>query len=293
MILTERAPAKINLTLRVLGRRPDGYHELESLVAFAELADEVSLDTDAPFGVATSGPFAGGIAGGNLVEKACQEVEAASPGVRLGSFHLVKRIPVAAGLGGGSADAAATLRLLARANPGLESRVDLAAIARRLGADVPVCLAGKPAIMHGIGERIEQVGPLLPLHLLLVNPRVPLATAEVFRALSAPELTAMSSADAATVRASSYSGRAIDLAELLSFMRAVGNDLGLPAERLCPVIADVRAALAALPGCLYAAQSGSGPTCFGVFEDVGASERAQSQLSAAQPAWWCAATAIV
>ncbi len=145
----EFAPAKINLTLRVLGRRPDGYHELESLVAFADVGDWVTLDVSKPVGVTTSGPFAGSIAGANLVEVALRRLVIEAPQLRLGSVHLEKNLPVAAGIGGGSADAAAVIRAVKRANAEQVETLDWNAFALRLGADVPVCLISRAAWMTG------------------------------------------------------------------------------------------------------------------------------------------------
>ncbi len=180
--LTEQAPAKINLTLRVLGRRPDGYHQLESLVAFADLADTLTLQPGGAGGLDIAGPFASacGPAAGNLVLKAVAALRERAAGLTAGRFALAKNIPVAAGLGGGSADAAAALRLLARAN-GLAARDPrLAAAALVVGADVPVCLDCRARIMRGVGDELAAPLELPPLSALLVNPGVALATRDVF-----------------------------------------------------------------------------------------------------------------
>jgi 4-diphosphocytidyl-2-C-methyl-D-erythritol kinase len=142
---TEGASAKINLTLEVRGRRKDGYHEIESLVAFADIGDSVILDTSGKTGVKMSGPFAQHIAGENLADVALQRLAAAEPRLALGTVMLEKRLPVASGIGGGSADAAAVLRAVRRANPGFETAVDWQGIALTLGADVPVCLGNRAA----------------------------------------------------------------------------------------------------------------------------------------------------
>ena len=187
-MITEIAKAKLNLTLQVLGRRPDGYHELVSLVAFADVGDTITVDPGAPFALETDGPFAAGIDGENLIAKACRLVTEAVPGVSLGSIRLTKNLPVAAGLGGGSADAAAVLRALVRSMPGLATRIDLQAIARKLGADVTVCLGQRPALMWGAGEHVAALPPLPDFWVVLANPGVPLSTADVFRALGARAL---------------------------------------------------------------------------------------------------------
>ena len=155
MPIRELARAKINLTLTVHGRRPDGYHELESLVTFADVADEVVLHPGSQLSATTTGPFAAEIAGANLVETTLRRLRDLDAGLQLGSITLTKNLPVAAGLGGGSADAAAVLRAVRSANPGLADRVAWHDVAARLGADVPVCLAGQPTLMWGIGEKLE------------------------------------------------------------------------------------------------------------------------------------------
>ena len=180
--LVEKAAAKINLTLRVLGRRPDGYHEIESLVAFADLADTLTLQPGGDVALDIAGPFAAacGPAADNLVLKALVALRERVGGLKAGRFSLKKNIPVAAGLGGGSADAAAALRLLARANGLGASDPRLAAAALVVGADVPVCLDSQARIMRGVGDELSAPLDLPPLAALLVNPGVALATRDVF-----------------------------------------------------------------------------------------------------------------
>jgi 4-diphosphocytidyl-2-C-methyl-D-erythritol kinase len=225
-------------------------------------------------------------------------LRALDPGLQLGTVTLEKNLPVAAGLGGGSADAAALLRAVRRANPERSELIGWHDAAVRLGADVPVCVAGAPALMRGIGDLLEPLAhPLPPLAAVLVNPRVPLSTAHVFRALAA-------STSSPSPRFSRGEGRGEgtgaapsatdfpDLQALLTYMRAHGNDLEPPAIALLPVIADVKAALAAEPGCLLAAMSGSGPTCFGLFADDATAASAGTALALAHPAWWIAPTRL-
>jgi 4-diphosphocytidyl-2-C-methyl-D-erythritol kinase len=284
----ETARAKINLTLSVLGRRPDGYHEIESLVTFAESADRVTLRPGPDPHVTARGPFAADIEGPNLLERALALLRERDPGLRLGAVELEKNLPVAAGLVGGSADAAALLRAARRANPERSEQVPWHEVAARLGADVPVCLLGKPAMMRGIGDRIEPLGgepPLPPMAAVLVNPRVPLSTAGVFRALAAGPVAAQQR-DAASVP------RFTDLASLVDHMRACGNDLERPATALLPRIADVKAAIAATPGCRLAALSGSGPTCFGIYTTQAEAARAAQSLAAVMPGCWIVATRL-
>ena len=284
--IREIARAKINLTLSVIGRRPDGYHEIESLVAFADLGDGVSLEPGSDRRVTTSGPFAAAIDGPNLLEKALALLREIEPGLRLGTVALEKNLPVAAGLGGGSADAAALLRAVRRANPESATRVPWDAVAARLGADVPVCLTGKPALISGIGEKVEPLFyDLPPMAAVLLNPRLPLSTAAVYRALAAPPAPPHRPPPAPP-------GPFAGLDALVDYMRARGNDLEPPATSLLPLIADLKAALTALPGCLLAGLSGSGPTCFGIFADEAAASCAAAMLTAAHPAYWIRSTRL-
>jgi len=285
MPIREFARAKINLTLKVCGRRPDGYHELQSLVTFADVADEIAFEPGTDASVITRGPFASEITGANLIETTLHRLREIDPGLRLGAVSLTKNLPVAAGLGGGSADAAAVLRAVRTANPDRADHIDWHAIAVRLGADLAVCLAARPALMWGIGDRIESLaGPLPGLAAVLVNPRMPLSTASVFAALNAPP---------APPSAHPELGCDIRTLEgLLDVMRSVGNDLEPPAIALLPVIADIKAALTAQPGCRLAALSGSGPTCFGVFSDDTAASQAAGALGSAHSQWWIVATRL-
>ena len=283
--IRELARAKINLTLTVRGRRADGYHELQSLVTFAEVADQIEFHPGPDLGATTVGPFAPEIAGPNLAEAALRRLHDLGQGLRLGAVVLTKNLPVAAGLGGGSADAAAVLRAVRAANPDAADRIAWHDLAIRLGADVPVCLAGRPACMWGIGDQIEPVTVgLASLSAVLVNPCVPLSTAYVFAALNAPP--------APPARRPELGGGIHTLDGLLGLMRRIGNDLERPAMALLPVIADIKAALIAQPGCRLAALSGSGPTCFGIFSDDAAASDAAAALSTAHPQWWIVATRL-
>jgi len=285
----ETARAKINLMLRVLGKREDGYHALLSLVAFADAADGVTLDTERPAAVTVSGPFAGAIAGTNLADEALRLVSESAPGLVLGHVTLEKRLPVAAGLGGGSADAAAVLRLVRRAHRALESRIDWDALALKLGADVPVCLRNVPAWMSGAGERVEALAqPLPPLPAVLVNPMVPVPpdkTARVFRALGAPSLAG--GPDVASARPAIP-----DRGELLALLARTGNDLEAPATAVVPEIGDALDRLETSPGLEVARLSGAGPTCFGIFADSAGARAAAAAIAADAPGWWVTATTI-
>jgi 4-diphosphocytidyl-2-C-methyl-D-erythritol kinase len=283
---TDAAPAKVNLTLRVVGRRPDGYHDLESLVAFADIRDELSLTPDGELALTVSGPSAAqaGEAADNLVVKAALALAARVPDLRLGTFHLDKRLPVAAGLGGGSADAAAALRLLARANGIAVYDVRLFEAARATGADVPVCLDPRPRLMRGIGDILSAPLTLPPLPAVLVNPGVAVATKSVFiRWTPAAEPVALDL---------SKFGTALSRDECLRLLKLHGNDLESPAIALEPTIAEVLAALHALPGCRLARMSGSGATCFALFAAAAAAIEGAQTLAAAHPKWWVRATAL-
>jgi 4-diphosphocytidyl-2-C-methyl-D-erythritol kinase len=217
----------------------------------------------------------------NLVLKAARALAERVAGITLGRFVLAKRLPVAAGLGGGSSDAAAALRLLARANRLARDDPRLMQAARATGADVPVCLDPRPRLMRGIGDVLSDTLPLPPLRALLVNPGVMLATRDVFASLAV-----FGQAEAAPLAAGGASG-------FLAALERAGNDLEEPAMRLAPVIADVLAALRELPGCRMARMSGSGATCFGLFEHGAAAIAGVRKLRAAHPAWWVRASTLL
>lgn len=277
--LAEFAAAKINLTLEIKGRRADGYHELESLVMFADFGDRLAVRPGGPLSVTVEGPFAAALGdGGNLVERAAKGYAAAFGGEAGGAFHLVKDLPVAAGLGGGSADAAAALRLLMRRHSAPGDLEALLPVAREIGADVPCCLYSRAALMTGIGERLHKLGALPPIPALLINPLLPLATCDVFRELGAAPFAETDGPPAMP--------HFETVAELLDYTRARRNDLEPPALRLLPEIADVFAALSAAPGALLCRLSGSGPTCFALFAEMGKAEAAARIIAAGYPQWW-------
>ncbi len=279
--LIETASAKVNLTLRVLGRRPDGDHELESLVAFADIGDTVAFEAGAPMSVLVRGPFADAIAGPNIASRALELVRDAAPDLIVGAVTITKQLPVAAGIGGGSADAAAVLRAVRRANPALATSIDWYAIAAALGADVPVCLNSAAQFMWGTGRQTRAVSALPRLSVILANPGVPLSTGTVFRALAAPPAVPAIEEPAAP-------GPFADGAALMAFMRACGNDLEPPAIAQCPEVGDVLETLLAAPGARLARMSGSGPTCFAVFDNAEAARAAAQSIQRARPQWWVA-----
>ena len=289
--LATRAPAKVNLSLRVVGRRADGYHELDSLVAFASVGDELSLSPGEPGGVQISGPFGAGLSTepDNLVLKAERMLREEIADLRSGSFHLVKRLPVASGIGGGSADAAAALRLLARLNDLPLSHPALLAAAGRIGADVPVCVEARPRVMRGIGERLGPALRLPRLFALLVNPGVAVETAPVFRALG---LQSGQGHAGGVGPFQAEEPSPVTSASLIAALAASGNDLEAPARAIAPAIGEVLSALSALPGCRLARMSGSGATCFALFDDCCASAAAGKLLAKQQPDWWVKPTVL-
>lgn len=284
--LVEPAPAKVNLYLHVVGKRADGYHLLDSLVGFVTVADRLRLASgSAEPGLTVAGPFAGSIPddAGNLAWQAATRLAAYAGRPADIAVHLEKILPVAAGLGGGSADAAAVMRGLVRLWELDAGDPALAEIAESLGADVPVCLSGQSSFVGGIGERLTPGPPLAGLDVVLANPGVPLATRDVFRA-RAGAFSAPGRFDAAAVATP---------AALVERLAALGNDLTAPAVRLCPPVGTVLADLRDLPGCRLARMSGSGPTCFGLFPDPETAMRAADALVAARPGWWVRAGQFV
>jgi 4-diphosphocytidyl-2-C-methyl-D-erythritol kinase len=284
--LVENAPAKVNLTLRVLDRRDDGYHEIESLVAFADCGDRLSLAMGGELALAVGGPrmAQAGAEADNLVLKAARALAALIPGIKLGGFTLEKNLPVAAGLGGGSADAAAALRLIARANGVPPGDPRLYAAARATGADVPVCLDPRPRLMRGIGEILSEPLVLPPLPAVLVNPGAALATKAVFAAWT-PAAKPATPFDLAAVKGNGAE-------EFLRILAAQANDLEASAVKLAPAIADVVAGLRTLSGCRLARMSGSGATCFGLFSSAAEATAAAKSAQTKNPDWWVRACAL-
>jgi 4-diphosphocytidyl-2-C-methyl-D-erythritol kinase len=284
--LRDTGRAKLNLTLEVLGRRADGFHELRSLVAFANLGDDVGLEPQGALALEVEGPFAQALGGDNLILRAAKVALDTVPNLRLGRFRLVKRLPVAAGLGGGSADAAAALRLIARANDGALTEPALAELAPKLGSDVTVCLESQPALITGRGEKVELVSGFPSCGVLLANPGAQLSAASVYAELGAGSLPAPARYEAENL---DFAG---EFERLIAYALPRGNDLERPAARLVPEIREVLAALLALTGVRLARQSGSGPTCFALFAGEEEARRAGTMLAAEFPNWWIAATTL-
>jgi 4-diphosphocytidyl-2-C-methyl-D-erythritol kinase len=273
----EFAPAKINLFLHVGAKRPDGHHDLQSLVVFARAGDELVLEVADEVSLELSGPFAADLASApdNLVLKAARALAAETAfhgGARL---KLTKNLPVASGIGGGSADAAAALRgLNALWGLGLQAE-DLRRIAERIGSDVPVCVEPRPAWMEGRGEKVRALDAVAALPMVLVNPRAAVSTGKIFAALDRRSGTGLS-----------LPPPLMDATELIAYLRSKTNDLEPPARLAAPVIGEVLKALAARPGVLIARMSGSGATCFALFEDDTVARQAAASLRAQFPQWW-------
>jgi 4-diphosphocytidyl-2-C-methyl-D-erythritol kinase len=285
-MLTEEARAKVNLTLRVVGRRVDGYHDLESLVAFADCADRLSLTPGPSLDLKTIGPLAGacGETADNLVLKAARLLGEHVADLKVGSFTLDKVLPVAAGIGGGSADAAAALRLLARLNDLAFDDERLRAVALLTGADVPVCLAQSPCDMTGVGETLLPVSlPKIPC--VLVNPRIPVATKDVFAALGLRNGELLVGASD-IIQATAWPEQGASVEDWVEVLAENANDLEAPAMRIQPVIGQVIAALNATNGAWLARMSGSGATCFAIYENTAEAQRAAQKIRLDHPQWW-------
>lgn len=271
----ETARAKVNLALHVLGRRPDGNHELDSIVAFADFGDELTFERAGRFEIVASGPFAGALPSleDNIVTAAWRALAELAGGLPPVRVHLQKNLPVAAGIGGGSANAAATIRGLTRLFD--LDLPDIASAARGLGADVPVCLAQVACRMQGAGETIAPLENFAPLRAVLINPRIEVQTAAVFQKLGLE-------------KGASHGLPLADLTDAASWR----NDLMPPAVALAPAIADVIAVLENQKGLRLARMSGSGATCFGVFETAEAAAYAAQIVSASYPRWWIQHTVL-
>lgn len=287
-------PAKINLHLRIVGRRPDGYHLVDSLIAFAAVHDTLQVLPAEAFRLMLTGPFAARLeaeGGVNLVERAARTIAETIGLAPKVAIELTKRLPIAAGIGGGSADAAAAIRALAAlwapARPGADlSDGKLLGFARSLGADVPVCLAGRAALVSGIGDFVRPIRRLPEAGLVLINPGVPAPTKAVFYRRSG----AFSPPSRLDPTAIANLGDAVDLARLLA---PLGNDLTDAATGLVPAIGDVLTMIGESEGCLLARLSGSGATCFGLYRNDGAAARAARAIAVRRPEWWVQPTRLV
>lgn len=284
--LVEEGRAKVNLSLRVVGRRADGYHDLESVVAFADCADRLTLEPGGELRLATTGPLAAacGETSDNLVFKAAKLLADAVPNLKLGAFALDKVLPVAAGIGGGSADAAAALRLLARLNNLSLDDPRLQEVALATGADVPVCLFSRACDMTGVGEQLLPLAlPSMPC--VMVNPRVPVATKDVFRELGLRNGELLVGA-ADVLEAPAWPEQGGSIADWVDVLETVANDLEAPALRIEPVIGDVLEALRSSAGVKLARMSGSGATCFAIYGAAAEAHAAAENIRRDHPGWW-------
>jgi 4-diphosphocytidyl-2-C-methyl-D-erythritol kinase len=284
--LIEEGRAKVNLSLRVVGRRADGYHDLESIVAFADCADRLTLEPGGELTLATTGPLAAacGETSDNLVFKAAKLLADAVPNLKLGAFSLDKVLPVAAGIGGGSADAAAALRLLARLNDLSLDDPRLHEVALATGADVPVCLFSRACDMTGVGEQLLPLAlPSMPC--VMVNPRVPVATKDVFRELGLRNGELLVGATD-VLEAPAWPEAGGSIADWVDVLDTVPNDLEAPALRIEPVIGGVLEALRSSAGVKLARMSGSGATCFAIYGASGDARGAAEKIRKDHPGWW-------
>lgn len=276
MTLEETARAKINLDLRICHRREDGYHDLDSLVVFTDFGDQLRFNEADQLILSIEGPFADALfpEQDNLILRAAKLLASLcerSPNVHI---TLDKRLPLASGIGGGSADAAATLRGLVQFWGLPMTMAGLSTIAPDLGADVPVCLGSRPVLMTGIGDRLTPLDLPAPLPILLVNPGEPVATGVVF-----DDLSQMSGARPETFRCQ-------DVDALMGYLAGSVNDLEAPARRVAPIIDNVLEALSEQIGCKLARMSGSGATCFGLFSNHQDLDDATKHLKENFPGWW-------
>jgi 4-diphosphocytidyl-2-C-methyl-D-erythritol kinase len=271
------APAKVNLFLHVGHSRADGYHELQSIMAFADIGDELIVARGEGLSLAVEGPFADALKGetDNIVLKAARALATRAGMAANAKITLVKNLPISSGLGGGSTDAAAALRGLCKLWRVNLTEADLQAIAISLGSDVPVCLKGRPCWVEGIGEKLSVI-PIFPtLHVVLANPGVAVSTAQAYRTVRVR--TGIAHDHPATFR---------DADALIGFLETTNNDLEEPAIALAPVIDDVMAVFCADESTLLARMSGSGATCFGVYGSSQAAREAAAKMAAAHPDWW-------
>ena len=288
MVLLTRAPAKINLTLHVVRRRHDGYHDLESLVAFAGIADLLTLDPAMPLDLVVSGPSAtdAGDRDDNLVLRATRRLAEQVSGLRTGCFSLFKRLPVGAGIGGGSSDAAAALRLLARLNGLAPDDARIHEAARLTGADVPVCLHPRSRVMAGTGDRLGPLLPARPLYAVLAHPALHVGTPEVFRTMG------FLPGEARDLGEHPRFDDGLDPSCFVDRLRAGRNDMEAAALSLAPEIGDALDTLSQTEACRLVRMSGSGSTCFALYDDRHAAGRAAALVRSARPTWWVRATVL-
>jgi len=277
--LKATAPAKINLFLHVLGRREDGYHEIESLISFTDFGDEIEVAEAETLSLSINGDYTSALSDdieNNLIIKAARLLQAHTDIRRGASISLKKQLPIASGIGGGSSDAATALRLLSELWKLSITTEELQKLTVPLGADLPACVTRKTVYASGLGEKLEAGPNLSGIPILLVNPNIPFATAPVFSALTAP----YTKSNVTRIRGKMH------LEELTDYLRPLRNDLEPAAISLLPEIAVVRDSINSLPGCKLARMSGSGATCFGLFETSGDVIDAAARILS-DTGWWC------
>ncbi len=283
-MISVTAPAKLNLSLHITGKRMDGYHLLESLVAFTQFGDELTIEPADELLLSVSGEFASVLPAAspdNLVMKAALALQRLCGTSQGAHITLIKNLPVGSGMGGGSSDAAAVLQGLLRLWNIKPDRKQFEMLCLSLGSDVPMCMAGGAAFVRGVGDDISSVVLAADVHVLLVHPREPLLTADVYRAFSSP----FSASVSMPMRINSF-------AQLISLISPMHNVLEQPAKKLMPQIESIVQNIAAQDGCAFARMSGSGAGCFGLFESRQAAEAAKASITRLQPRWWCAATQL-
>lgn len=285
--MVEAAPAKVNLALHVTGRRADGYHDLESLVVFADISDELEAMRAPRDRLSIAGPFADALKGSgtNLIQRAVEGFRERFPGRLDGGLDIVlrKNLPVAAGIGGGSADAAAALRLLVSLATGPVPSGELAVLALSLGADVPACLLSRPCEVRGVGEIVNPLDQFPPAHIVLVNPMVPVPTRDVFRRLVLRDNEGLPPLPEVMDRP----------AQLGMWLAETRNDLEPPAIELVPEIGEIISQLARQTGCVLARMSGSGATVFGLFGSGALAHQSAHDLRSRWPEYWVAAAPLI
>jgi len=289
--IQEFAPAKINLYLHILGRREDGYHNLDSLVVFADIGDTLTLRKSPTYSLELTGPFAPALirAGtrDNLVLKAADVVahcvKEIPPG---GDIHLEKSLPISAGIGGGSSDAAACIRGLLKLHKQRLTDIARQQIALAVGSDVSVCLLARAAKMMGAGHSVEPYSGLPKIYAVLVNPGVEVVTREIFSHL---DMTIGEQTDKEELL---LPAKFKTIPELVSYLETTSNDLQDAAVAQVPLIDNTVQALANMPDCLFSRMSGSGATCFGIFPSKKAAQNAAKTLHEKEPAWWVQATTL-
>jgi 4-diphosphocytidyl-2-C-methyl-D-erythritol kinase len=282
-MLREFAPAKINLFLHVGEKRPDGFHDLESLVVFADVGDDLAIEEAEQFSTEIGGPFAAALPAeeDNLVLKAAREFTTRVGSEGRAKITLTKNLPVASGMGGGSSDAAAAMRGLCRLWPGQAGLAQLWGIAPNVGADVAVCVLPGAWWMTGRGERFATVRGIGTIDAVLVNPRTPLTTASVFAELG----------ERSGVGRIARPSNCATAQALADYLRPARNDLEAPATALCPAIGDELTALTK-SGARLARMTGSGATCFGLFDNEGLARFAAESIARENPGWWVTSTKL-